>query len=344
MLRLFSFVAIILSTLLACTEPKEPPTQPTYEESVQLLVYKSKVLKNLRVGVAAVLLADQKTGQMELRMNIKNYLEVPLKVDYLQAQLDTKGGARATPNYTEVFPQEIEPDTEVQYVLGFDRPVHSKQFFHQLEYLGDLNASYELKLDFMGFTGQKIKFESDEASYQQYVASFGRESSIKPFGIVNPSKWEQENQACFKELFPEAQSHGATWRNGEWILGGMVGKVNIYQMKDSLVMNIRFANQSSINYSIQPVLLAAKMGDQQLIPQTTQVLLQTRKNPTGNGFLLQKGERFHVKYTFKMPEVGEIELTDFGIRSLPDQLKIPCVPFQSAQSGTGVLGSKSSSM
>lgn len=336
---------LLFGFLFSCTPAEDELEPPQFGENESVLVYKAEDFSNVRIAIKSVLLANKKTGKMELRMTALNKLEAPFKFDFMQAQLASKGGTRAATEYTEEFMTRIEAGEQANYRLDFLRPIHSKEVFHAIEYIGDLNPSYELSLDFIGFPNKTITFNANSDAYQGYLDEFGMEGKFKKFSFSGKAEWEQSMLNCFSYDTP---AKSVSWQDGEWNIGGVIGKMVVYRFKDSLYISSRIANQSSLNLNVEPerLQICNSEGGNCQKPKSFSISMKTRKNPTGAGFVIQKAERFQTDYVFAISsEMQKIRISDLGLRTLPKQKAIPCesAPFYFAQSGTGVVSSNNSS-
>ncbi len=331
--------------LLSCAPEEDSLQKPKVEENPTLLTYESNDFSNARIAVKSVLLANKETGKLELRLHVLNKLEVPTKFDFMQIQLATKGGTRASPEYTEEFLTEIEAGEQAIYSLDFLRPIHSKEVFHAIEYIGDLNPAYEMSLDFVGFPNKKVVFNAKTEDYQSYLSEFGKEGKYRKYSFSGKEDWEAKMKSCFNYDTP---TKAVSWREGEWNIGGAIGKIIIYKLGDSLFVTSRVSNQSSINLNIEPekLQICDSEGGNCQKPSSLAISMKTRENPRDAGFVIQKAERFQADYVFAWTaEMGKIRIADLGLRTLPKQKAIPCkeASFYFAQSGTGVVSSNSSS-
>lgn len=336
---------LLFLSFLSCAPKKDSLQKPLFEENESLLIYKSEDFSNVRIAIKSVLLANKETGKLELRMNVLNKLEAPFKFDFMQIQLATKGGTRAAPEYTEEFLTKIDAGEQASYSLDFLRPIHSKEVFHAIEYIGDLNPAYEMSLDFIGFPNKTIVFNANSENYQSYLSEFGKEGKYKKYSFSGKDDWETKMKSCFNYDTP---TKAVSWREGEWNIGGVVGKMMIYKLGDSLFVTSRVSNQSSINLNIEPekLQICDSEGGNCKKSGSLTISMKTRKNPRDAGFVIQKAERFQADYAFAWTaEMQEIKIADLGLRTLPKQKPIPCesASFYFAQSGTGVVSSNNSS-
>ncbi|MGB0523783.1 MAG: hypothetical protein ACPGJS_12525 [Flammeovirgaceae bacterium] len=301
---------LCLFALAACNNVPKEATPIMLRTDTGFLTYTGS-FSNEQVAINSVSYANQQSGEVLLEFNLLNKSSEPLIVKYLLTELATTEGLRSGPEFAE-HPDEIAAGKEVLYSLKY-APTNSRKLMADIGYQGDLEKTYELDLEFIGFAGEKLILTATEEDYANYLANYGMESSLKIFQITNKKEWLAQQKKCTAKPTDHSKVSSINLHDQELLVQGVVCKVSMYSTKDALRVSLRLANQSEQLINAIPEKLALFSGNKQLTVSEVDVLTSNRKNPKGAGVVLRKSERYQVDYIFENTTYPLIDLKALGV-------------------------------
>lgn len=302
-------VALLLSVCSCNNTPKEA-TPITLRQDDGFLTYTGS-FSNDKVAINSVSYANQISGEVLLEFNLLNKTAKPLIVKYLLTELATEDGIRCSPEFTEDLAESLAPGQEASYALKYF-PTNSRRLFSEIEYRGDLKETYQLDLEFIGIKGQKLNLKANPEAYENYISHFAQEKNIRIYQIANQEAWSNQQSKCAKKVSDKTQASSISIHDKEVLIQGVVCKMWLYQLGETLNFSLRLANQSEQLINGIPEKLVLEHNGIVLTPQNIDVLTINPKNRKGEGVVLRKSERYQIDYSFEIKE----ESTDVTLKNL----------------------------
>ena len=311
MIKNSSSILLLFLTLLACeTTPDQVSKIATAPQS-GFLMYTGAFTNEL-VSIHSVSYANQTSGEILVEFNLLNKSDKELNVKYLLSELSTTEGLRSSPEYSEELASKLAAGKEANYSMKY-LPTNSRTLYAEIGYNGDLKPSYELELEFMGLKGNKLVLTADPTAYQNYLANFGKEKSIRIYKINNHTEWLAKQKNCIKKSTDKLQASSVSIHDREVLIQGVVCKISLYQSNDRLHLSLRMANQSDQLLNAIPERLSLTSATQTAELDTMEILSSNRRNPTGAGLVLRKGERYQIDYHYKIMDVNQLTISNLGV-------------------------------
>lgn len=241
----------------------------TTEENVfdpQATGYQADFRKIVQKGVEveASLKEDLQKGELILMMRITNNSGKSIFVDYPNCGLSVNPERVVVAETTKAFKMEI-PDGEEENYQIYYHPINTLDFYYKTNYRGDMKQRYTLRLDFIRdksqreiFNSEGFTFKLSENSYQYYLTNYAREKYMQIFAFVSDPDFSETQKRYLEKILAESRRSEMNQdeqpgNEDEFIfaqdpavtMNKRLIKINAYQFKDTLVVDMRMLNQDA---------------------------------------------------------------------------------------------------